>query len=564
MTLDEKINALQSDFQSLADRLKEICKDVWREEAPEDAIATERKSKHYQELQSSVEDFNNSAGIVVSLLTERKSYSIETAKHVSGSALPPMDLKKAVNLRTTQDKPRNPSPVTQSRLKAPTHTDSKQIAIKAIKSIESTWETEAPLSNKVAMLLAVSKLIETGAINSSEVEFNILLSDKFCDILNEIGIEASLENACQAYFDLRSTSFWRLKAISEREFELRDTTTIESLNHLNRLVIYAELDENLFQCLRWPKYAEDLQNRIIRQLSRTITWEDVTPEGVLVDATEETGQDASSGFTLREDFKDTQPSMIEIEGRTYTNLSSWIDLLKAACNYCARRNPVLFESLLDHKIVGSNWGRVFARDPNTLKNPTRLDNNMWVEGLPGANGIAEFLVRLFSEFSINDDDVRVTLQDADGSLSDNDVSGLGPIRSACVARIAEHLDSEFVRDSATIFKTKDHRLDRRQVLLVSVSMDYGTDRQFRFQFSFSKEQIDAIRKSKNGWLALSCGSPDTLLLIPYSEAAGWLSQTSARRANGLRWEVKLSGSEDGFRILNLQTDSEQTLQEYLI
>lgn len=89
--------------------------------------------------------------------------------------------------------------------------------------------------------------------------------------------------------------------------------------------------------------------------------------------------------------------------------------------------------------------------------------------------------------------------------------------AACIARASTHLRTEFTKKTRSSFVSKEGEI----ALVVSVSREHDNGSQKFCWFSFHPYQSDFLASKTKGYLLLGCGSPDRILLIPYSDFLPW-------------------------------------------
>jgi hypothetical protein len=129
---------------------------------------------------------------------------------------------------------------------------------------------------------------------------------------------------------------------------------------------------------------------------------------------------------------------------------------------------------------------------------------------------------------------------------------------ACVTRIERHLGRSLLRRSRVIFSSPDGQT----VLVCAVSKEHaGND----YWFAFHPHQQDSLEQAKEPFVAFGCGSPDTLLLIPFSEFSQWLDGMNiTQREDRMYWHVSIY-NEQGRLVLHRKRGEERIdLTKYLL
>ncbi len=121
---------------------------------------------------------------------------------------------------------------------------------------------------------------------------------------------------------------------------------------------------------------------------------------------------------------------------------------------------------------------------------------------------------------------------------------------ACVARIEGYLARSLLRRSRAIFSSPNGET----ALVCAVSKEHeGND----YWFAFHPHQQDALEQAKEPYVAFGCGSPDTLLLIPFLDFREWLDGMNiTRRGDRMYWHVSIY-TEQGRLILHRRRGEER-------
>ena len=100
--------------------------------------------------------------------------------------------------------------------------------------------------HKVALLLAVIDLIESGQISENKIYFDEKLKKKFKEQLKLLS-SAQIRNRPQyPFFHLRSSKFWHHEIKDGRQTDYESLTTVTSARDITENIEYAHLDEELF------------------------------------------------------------------------------------------------------------------------------------------------------------------------------------------------------------------------------------------------------------------------------------------------------------------------------
>ena len=135
-------------------------------------------------------------------------------------------------------------------------------------------------------------------------------------------------------------------------------------------------------------------------------------------------------------------------------------------------------------------------------------------------------------------------------------------REACARRVESVLDCKLTRQSSALFWSHDHST----AILCLVSRVYKSPTRVRYWFGFYPSQKDRLEEAVRGYLALGCGSPYSVLLIPIEQFASLLPEANktVRDEGRFYWHVDIH-REPGRLILDRRQGSRPVdLSQYLI
>lgn len=89
--------------------------------------------------------------------------------------------------------------------------------------------------------------------------------------------------------------------------------------------------------------------------------------------------------------------------------------------------------------------------------------------------------------------------------------------AACIQLASTHLKTEFIKQTRSSFASSDGQT----ALVCSVSREHDNGTQKFCWFSFHPYQAEFLASKPKGYLLLGCGSPEKVLLIPYTEFLPW-------------------------------------------
>jgi hypothetical protein len=121
--------------------------------------------------------------------------------------------------------------------------------------------------HKVALLLAVSDLIEDGTIIENRIPFDQKLKESFTRHFNTFAGSGDRDNPHLPYFHLRSSGFWHHRVKLGRGDIYFGLTTAGGPGAIDKNIEYAHLDEELFELLGYGVARELLRAALLRNLT---------------------------------------------------------------------------------------------------------------------------------------------------------------------------------------------------------------------------------------------------------------------------------------------------------
>ena len=135
-------------------------------------------------------------------------------------------------------------------------------------------------------------------------------------------------------------------------------------------------------------------------------------------------------------------------------------------------------------------------------------------------------------------------------------------RKVCANRIEKTLDCKLTRRSSVLFLSGEEDI----AVVCLVSKEYRSSTRVRYWFSLYRSQKDLLDVAEKGYLALGCGSPDDVLLIPIEEFAHLLTEMSQTDRNNKNpyWHLVLYREQDRMILSRSQGSTYVDLSQYLI
>jgi hypothetical protein len=108
----------------------------------------------------------------------------------------------------------------------------------------------------------------------------------------------------------------------------------------------------------------------------------------------------------------------------------------------------------------------------------------------------------------------------------------------CIARIEAFSKGALVKQTSSTYSSSNNDT----AVVCSISRPHGERNtpNHWYWFAFHPYYRDFLGSRKQGFVALGCGSPDTLVLIPFQDFNSWLDGMNiTNRENGMYWHVKI-------------------------
>lgn len=193
------------------------------------------------------------------------------------------------------------------------------------------------------------------------------------------------------------------------------------------------------------------------------------------------------------------------------------------------------EMLLDITQVDEGW--LYALKPTTL-----------------------LALRQFSPSWLSRDDVDAAI--AAHGAGDEETPDSGAFREACAKRIENALGLKLTRQSSVLFLSDEGEI----AVVCLVSREYRSSSRVGYWFGFRRLQRKRLEEAETGYLALGCGSPDDVLLIPIAEFSRFVSEMrqTVRVDPNSYWHVVLNRERGRFVLRRRQGSTPVDLSRYLI
>jgi len=135
-------------------------------------------------------------------------------------------------------------------------------------------------------------------------------------------------------------------------------------------------------------------------------------------------------------------------------------------------------------------------------------------------------------------------------------------RDACAARVQEHLRQPLVKRSFAVYSSPDN-----DFLAICInSREYKKRADFSgYWFSFHPHQRDMLLSHKHAFIALGCGSKDSILLIPAVEFVPLLDRCNITERDGKSyWHVHVKKRKDDYFLKSKKGGEPVSLSQFLL
>jgi len=132
--------------------------------------------------------------------------------------------------------------------------------------------------------------------------------------------------------------------------------------------------------------------------------------------------------------------------------------------------------------------------------------------------------------------------------------------SECMEKVEHHLKKSFVPRTRVLYSTENNNI----AIVCIVSREYVSRDKKGYWFGFHPYQVEFLSSAEKGYVALGCGTKDTVLLIEFNIFEKWLKDMNkTERTNRFYWHVHVD-REDERLSLRLREHKTIELTGYLI
>lgn len=175
------------------------------------------------------------------------------------------------------------------------------------------------------------------------------------------------------------------------------------------------------------------------------------------------------------------------------------------------------------------------------------------------DGIIDLVFSTAEEVKKEDPLTEDVIEDDDGERKPKFIPS--NFRDACAERVQKHLGQPLVKRSYASYSSPDESL---KVVCIN-SREYKKTKTSGYWFAFHPHQRDLLSEGPRSFLALGCGSPDTVLLIPGEQFLQWLDRLHITELdNRYYWHIRVNQDKDGFLLRVKKGEDTVRLNQYLI
>jgi len=131
----------------------------------------------------------------------------------------------------------------------------------------------------------------------------------------------------------------------------------------------------------------------------------------------------------------------------------------------------------------------------------------------------------------------------------------------CIKKVEIKLGIDLVKQSKASFATPDKKVS----VVCCVSSEKYRTNYLSYWYAFYTYQRDYLKSTKNGYLALGCGTPDMTLLIPISDIVSWLDALSVTDKGRLYyWHLHIHKKDEKLNLVTKADSNNIPLNKYII
>lgn len=131
----------------------------------------------------------------------------------------------------------------------------------------------------------------------------------------------------------------------------------------------------------------------------------------------------------------------------------------------------------------------------------------------------------------------------------------------CLVPIQKKLNIQFIRRSKATFISAD----KDTALICTVSREHGTSVGTGYWFAFHTHQREKLNTFNKAYVAFGCGSPNSVLLIPFKDFQQWLNGMNMTKTDTREyWHVQIIRDGDKYILLQKAKIERVDLTQYRI
>jgi hypothetical protein len=132
---------------------------------------------------------------------------------------------------------------------------------------------------------------------------------------------------------------------------------------------------------------------------------------------------------------------------------------------------------------------------------------------------------------------------------------------ACVERIEKYLRQPLIKHSKVSYSSADSKL----ALICAVSKEHGKSSQPSYWFAFHPHQKEFLEAANQAFVALGCGSAETIPIIPYLDFKAWLEGMNiTSREDRFYWHISIFRENDKLVLHRRRGHEKVDLSKYLL
>lgn len=265
--------------------------------------------------------------------------------------------------------------------------------------------------HKPLLLLSILDLFAQGSIQTNLIEVTPELGGLFADYWSKVFPERRQGNLALPFFHLRSSPFWHLIPKDGQANHLQNLGQIDSLSHLERAVIGAALDNELFELLHTDEARSALRSVLIQTYFAPELHQTLYAQGITNLKAFQYGQQLIT--TPRREVRDRAADELQPAVRDQGFRRAIVQLYRHRCAFCGVR----MMTPDGHSVVEAAhiipWSISHNDDPRNGMALCRLCHWTFDEGLIGVSARYRVMLSGDLQTSLNRAGHLTTLENRD-------------------------------------------------------------------------------------------------------------------------------------------------------